>query len=96
MTEHYLSNIEFPNLYDFTNQLYETKTYSVLDIDQAYHHIPATSEDITKTAITAPFGLFEFQRINFAVRKPDFPEIYESFIQGTFLRFHLPGRHFES
>lgn len=27
---------------------------------KAYYHIPVTPEDITKTGVTIPFGLFEF------------------------------------
>jgi len=57
-----------PNLLDFGNQLKGTTIYSTLDINRAYHHIPVASEDIPKTAIITPFGLFEFKRMTFGLR----------------------------
>lgn len=57
-----------PNLLDFTNKLQGTQIYSTLDIRKAYHHIPIAQEDIVKTAIITPFGLFEFVKMTFDLR----------------------------
>ena len=57
-----------PHIADFTNQLHGTKIYSTLDIRRAYHHIRVNPEDVPKTAIITPFGLFEFKRMTFGLR----------------------------
>ncbi|KFD67383.1 hypothetical protein M514_20419, partial [Trichuris suis] len=57
-----------PNLNDFASQLHGRCIFSKLDLVRAYQQIPVHYRDVPKTAVTTPFGLYEYLRMPFGLR----------------------------
>jgi len=53
---------------DFSERLEGCVIFSKIDLRKGYHQIKMHAADIPKTAITTPFGLFEFLRMTFGLR----------------------------
>lgn len=56
-----------PNIQDFSLKAAGKKVFSVIDLVRAYNQIPIREQDIEKTAIITPFGLFEFPVMAFGL-----------------------------
>ena len=56
------------NLQDFNNDLRGKKYFSKVDLLKGYHQIPVYKDDIKKTAVITPFGLFIFPRCPFGLK----------------------------
>ena len=57
-----------PHIEDFARTLRGCKVFTTIDLVRAYNQIPVAPEDVDKTVITTPFGLFEFSHMPFALR----------------------------
>ncbi|KAG8182035.1 hypothetical protein JTE90_013965 [Oedothorax gibbosus] len=56
-----------PHLHDFAHALHGKTIFSKLDIFKAFHQIPIAEQDIPKTAVTTPWGLYEYTRLCFGL-----------------------------
>ena len=57
-----------PHIQEFASQLAGSSIFSRIDLVKAFHQIPVHPDDIPKTAVITPFGLFEYVRMPFGLR----------------------------
>lgn len=73
-----------PRIQDFTYLLSGRTIFSRIDLQRAYHNIGVAENDIEKTAITTPFGLYEFTRMTFGLKNA--AQTFQRFLSDDVLR----------
>ena len=56
-----------PHLQEFSTNLAGKLIFSKVDLRSAFQQIPVAAEDVQKTAITTPFGSFEFLQMSYGL-----------------------------
>lgn len=54
-----------PHITDFAAKLDGMQVFSVIDMVRGFHQISMAEEDIPKTALIKPFGLYEFTLMSY-------------------------------
>ena len=57
-----------PHIQDFSARLSGATMFSKVDLVRGYHQVPVDEEDVPKTAVITPFGLFEILRMSFGLK----------------------------
>ena len=66
---------------DIFSQLNGAKYFSTLDLRAGYHHIRLTTDSIPKTALTSPFGKYEYVKVPFGLAQA--PAYFQELMMGV-------------
>ena len=72
-----------PKVEDIFPQLNGAKYFSTLDLRAGYHHIGLTADSIPKTALTSPFGKYEYVKVPFRLAQA--PAYFQELMTGVLM-----------
>ena len=84
-----------PNIHDFAANLHGRRFFSKINLVKGYHQVPITEEDIPKTAIITPFGLFEYLFMPFGLKNAaqTFQQLMDQIFRGLDFLFSFLDNH---
>ena len=71
-----------PHMQDFAVNLIGTHVFSKVDLVRAYNQVSMNADDLAKTAIVTPFGLFEYLRMPFGLKNA--AQTFQRFMDNVF------------
>lgn len=71
------------HIQDFSHQLSGCSIFSTIDLIKAYNQLRVNPDDVPKTALTTPFGMFEFEFMTFGLRNA--AQTFQRFIDEVLL-----------
>lgn len=69
------------HIHDFAHNIAGCKIFALIDLVKAYQQIPVHPDDVCKTAVATPFGLFEFPYMPFGLRNA--AQTFQRFMDGV-------------
>ena len=71
-----------PNINSFSAKLANKRRFSKIDLISAKHHIKMHPDDVAKTALTTPFGLYEYNYMPFGLKNAS--ATFQGYMDKTF------------